>query len=206
MAESGTNADRQLVTRMQQGDQAAFKAFFDAYFPRLFRFASGYFPGDAASIEDVVQMTLTAAIESLSNWRGDASLYTWLCRICSHKAADYKRSRRRRLRRVVPIQRDESRESVMAKAVAPPRDAPGAVAEAGEIGRIVHGLLDALPANYSEALELKYVQGLTVEEIAGQMGTSTTAVQSVLARARSAFRKSVSALSAAERQAIESLF
>jgi DNA-directed RNA polymerase specialized sigma24 family protein len=48
--------------------------------------------------------------------------------------------------------------------------------------------LDALPRRYGDALEWKYVLGLTVEEIAGRLGLGPKAAASLLTRARQAFR------------------
>jgi DNA-directed RNA polymerase specialized sigma24 family protein len=48
--------------------------------------------------------------------------------------------------------------------------------------------LTALPERYALALEAKYGDGLSVEQIAGQLGVTATAAQSLLARARDAFR------------------
>ncbi|MDE0539387.1 MAG: sigma-70 region 4 domain-containing protein [Rhodospirillales bacterium] len=53
----------------------------------------------------------------------------------------------------------------------------------------VHHLLDALPGNYGDILEWKYIEGLSVEEIAEQLSTTSLAIQSKLARARRDFKE-----------------
>ena len=53
----------------------------------------------------------------------------------------------------------------------------------------MHRTLDELPDRYACVLEWKYVGGFTVAEIAYRLGIEATAAQSLLARARSAFRK-----------------
>jgi len=50
-------------------------------------------------------------------------------------------------------------------------------------------VLEGLPANYALVLEAKYGDGLSVETIALQLGLTEIAVQSMLARAREAFRQ-----------------
>ena len=50
-------------------------------------------------------------------------------------------------------------------------------------------VLEALPERYARALEAKYGDGLAVEDIARLLGLSTVAAQSLLARARAAFRE-----------------
>jgi RNA polymerase sigma factor (sigma-70 family) len=49
-------------------------------------------------------------------------------------------------------------------------------------------ILDGLPERYARVLEAKYGDGMSVEEMARELGLSSIAVQSLLARAREAFR------------------
>ena len=58
----------------------------------------------------------------------------------------------------------------------------------GETRRLVQSVLDSLPARYGDVLEWKYVEGRSVEEIGVRLGIGHTAAQSILARARAAFR------------------
>jgi RNA polymerase sigma-70 factor (ECF subfamily) len=60
--------------------------------------------------------------------------------------------------------------------------------------RLVHAVLDRLPNRYGEALEWKYVEGRSVEEIGDRLGIGHTAAQSLLARARVAFRDGLEAV------------
>jgi RNA polymerase sigma-70 factor, ECF subfamily len=48
--------------------------------------------------------------------------------------------------------------------------------------------LDHLPARYADVLEWKYIQGLSVDEIAHRLGVGYKAAESLLTRARQAFR------------------
>jgi RNA polymerase sigma-70 factor (ECF subfamily) len=57
-----------------------------------------------------------------------------------------------------------------------------------EVGRLVQAVLDRLPSRYGDALEWKYVEGRSVEEIGERLGIGHAAAQSLLARARLAFR------------------
>jgi DNA-directed RNA polymerase specialized sigma24 family protein len=60
-----------------------------------------------------------------------------------------------------------------------------------EAGRLVRAVLDRLPANYGNALEWKYMEDRSVEEIGERLGIGTIAAQSLLARARTAFREAL---------------
>src|SRR6185295_6885455 len=87
--------DRTLAARAVRGDDQAFDELFEIYFPRLFRFALRRV-SDADSAEDIVQSTLIKAMRSLASWRGEASLFTWLCTICRHEVHDHLQRRGRR--------------------------------------------------------------------------------------------------------------
>ena len=67
------SSDQALVAKILNGDEAAFRLFFKAYFPRLFRFALYRLNGDADLAEDVAQITLTKALDNLSGYRGRSS-------------------------------------------------------------------------------------------------------------------------------------
>ena len=58
--------------------------------------------------------------------------------------------------------------------------------------------LDYLPAPYGDVLEWKYLRDMSMEEIAGRLGRSPKAVESLLTRARDAFRDSFATLSGGE--------
>jgi len=81
--------DRRLVKRLLAHDREAFNAFFDGYFPRLYRFARTRLGNDPDSTKEVVQVTLTKAIRKLATYRGEAALFTWLCTICRNEIAEY---------------------------------------------------------------------------------------------------------------------
>jgi RNA polymerase sigma-70 factor (ECF subfamily) len=67
--------DRGLVRRMLAGDDRAFDAFFEGYFPGIYRFALTRMRDEDAA-EDVAQATLCKAITKLRTYRGEAALFT----------------------------------------------------------------------------------------------------------------------------------
>jgi RNA polymerase sigma-70 factor (ECF subfamily) len=186
--------DQQLVKRLLAGDEQAFAGFFAEYFPRVYRFALPRLNRDADLAKDVVQATLIKAIRGLPGFRGDSALFTWLCQICRREIVDQLRSLRRRSRQVVLIDDSPEVRAVLESIEAPPTAEPAYAHSAAELQRIVHAVLDRLPARYGEALELKYIEGRSVEEIGDRLGIGHTAAQSLLARARVAFRDGMEAV------------
>ena len=186
--------DRELVAAMLAGDERAFTLFFETYFPRVYRFALPRLNRNADTTKDVVQTTLIKAMRALGDWRGEATLFTWLCQICRRQIADHVRSQRRYSSRVVLIDDSDEVRAALESIEAPSSDDPLHGADRAELGRLVHAVLDRLPGRYGEALEWKYVEGRSVEEISERLGIGQTAAQSLLARARIAFREGVEAV------------
>ena len=186
--------DRQLVERLLAGDERAFAAFFDQYFPRLYRFALPRLNRDEDLAKDVVQATMIKAVRGLAGFRGDASLFSWLCQICRREIVDQLRRLRRPSEQVVLIDDNPEVRAVLETLEAPQSSEPPFRYDAAELQRIVHAVLDRLPGRYGEALELKYIEGHSVEEIGNLLGIGHAAAQSLLARARLAFRDGMEAV------------
>ncbi len=181
-------ADRQLVARMRAGEQRAFDEFFANCASRLTAFAARRSGLDFASLEDIVQNTLIKALRHLESYRGDAALLTWVTEICRHELADVHRKVARR-----PVHESlDSAESVSAAVlqlrVPEPSEPPGELEANMRRAAIVH-VLDGLPRQFAVALEAKYGDGLAVDDIAKLLDVTPIAAQSLLARAREAFRK-----------------
>ena len=168
---------------MLAGRERAFEEFFDGYFPGLFRFALAR-TGDEGVAEDVVQATMTTAIRKIGTWRGEAALFTWLCTICRHEIGA--QLTRTRGRSVALVEDDPAIAAALASLSADDRQ--DAVLARGETTRLVHVVLDRLPPRYASALEWKYIDGISVNEIADRLQLTAKAAESLLTRARDAFR------------------
>ena len=183
--------DRELRDRMVRGDEAAFDAFFETYFQRLFRFASRRVDRPDAA-EDIVQATLITAVRRIGTWRGEASLFTWLCTLCRREvAAHWERTGRRPA--LAPLDDEPAVRAAIESLWAV--TGPERELERRETGRLVQLTLDSLPDRYGDALEWKYIEGLSVEEIAARLNRSAKAVESLLSRAREAFREAFTEVS-----------
>lgn len=183
--------ERQLVRRMLDGEERAFNAFFESYFARVYRFALPRLNGDVEATREVVQSTLSKAMRKLPDYRGESALFTWICQICRHEAIDHLRANRRYSENVVLIDDQPELRSALDAIEAPEEYDLLKGLGRSEVGRLVRSVLDRLPSRYGDALEWKYVEGLSVEEIAGRLGVGHIAAQSLLARARVAFREAL---------------
>jgi len=179
-----------LVGRMRAGDETAFAAFAERYVPPLFRFTLSRLRGDRELAGDIAQAALCKALAHLDSFRGEASLLTWLCSCSRNEILMHLRRPRRA---VVPLTVAEATEPV-AGFWQTPEDDPERDLLRGETAELVHLCLDLLPERYARALEWKYVERLSVVEVGERLGLPPKAAESLLTRARQAFRAAWSRL------------
>ncbi len=180
--------DRRLVKGILSGDERALRHFFDEYFPRLYRYARHRLRNEA-DVDDVVQVVLAQAARRMETYRGEATLLTWLVQICRHEISRQLKQSTRDADMMMPFLNDELLRSVVESIEMDPACDPEASSRRIELISLIQFALDQLPEHYARALELKYVEGFNSREIAEQLNTTDEATQSLLARARRAFRE-----------------
>jgi len=185
--------DRELVDRLLRGEARAFEEFFCEYYPKLYRFARRRSPDDAAAAEDVAQGTLCRALESLGSYRSEAALFTWLCTLCRREMSE--RWRGSGVQSGVPLAEDDPQvRAALESLLASEHSDPVSATDREQVRSVIRAALDYLPAPYGDILEWKYLHDLPIAEIAGRLGRSPKAVESLLTRAREAFRETFSLL------------
>jgi len=189
--EADLTDEQELVRRMLAGEERAFNTFFDVFFPRVYRFALPRLAGQPEAAREVVQATLVKAMRNLAGYRGDAALFSWICQICRHQIVDHLRADRRHSQHVVLLEDSPEIRAALEAVEAPQEDEPLHRYGNEETRRLVRSVLDRLPSRYGDVLEWKYVEGRSVEEIGDLLGIGHTAAQSMLARARIAFREAL---------------
>jgi RNA polymerase sigma-70 factor (ECF subfamily) len=179
---AGTAEDLALVRRMRDGDESAFEMFASHYVPALFRFATARLRDEPELARDVVQNTICHVIERLDGYRGESALFTWLAACCRNEIAAH--FRRRQSRPVLVTIEPEA-----AAEIESPSLGPEDLLLVADSRALVHLALDHLAPTYAAALEWKYFHGESVENIASRLRLSTKAAESLLTRARAAFRE-----------------
>jgi len=155
--------------------EAAFRQWYDRTLPRVYGYLVSR-TGDPDLAEDLTQQAYVAAIDERWRFDGRADGVTWLCSIARHKLADHFRRLEREGRR---NDRVAVREIDM-----PPPDGWRAV-EDREL--ILHALRALAPAQRAVLLFVD-LDGLSVAEAGRLIGRSHSSAQSLLFRARTAFR------------------
>ena len=175
--------DLALARRMLAGEAVAFERFTRDYLPPLYRFALRRAHGDLELAREIVQATVCKAIARLDGYRGEALLTTWLCACCRNEiAAHYRRGGRE-------LELDAEPAGRLAQALVAPGEGPEDITLSRERAARVHEALDDLPPDYGRVLEWKYLEDLPVEEIARRLERHPKAAESLLTRAREAFRR-----------------
>jgi RNA polymerase sigma-70 factor, ECF subfamily len=184
-------SDLALVRRVIAGDETAFDEFFTVFFPRLYRFALPRLGGNEDASEEVVQQVLIHAIDRLHTYRGEAALLTWLCTLCRRQIAHW-REHEGTTRMVTFSDEHAETRAALELVAALQLDDPDVALQRRELSHLVQLTLDHLPGNYGDVLEWKYLQELSVTEIAERLGVGYKAAESILTRARVAFREGFS--------------
>lgn len=186
--------DKRLVKRLLAGDERAFSQFFDDYFARLYRFALTRVSGNGEAAREIAQAAMSKGMARIDSYRGESALFTWMCVICRNELTDWLRRNAGYRRHVVLTEDYPEIQAVIDAFNAPQDESPDRQFQRYEAARLIQVTLDRIPARYGDALEWKYIEGRSVKEIAARLGLSTEAAQSLLARAKQAFREVYGAL------------
>jgi RNA polymerase sigma-70 factor (ECF subfamily) len=160
----------ELVTRCKRGDRAAFEELVRATHRRVYSLAYRLV-GDRSDAEDVAQEAYLRMFRGLAGFREEAAFETWMYRIVTNCAMSHLRRRDR----FGVIQRDDE-----AREPPSPDRAQELAVQRDDLSR---GLA-SLPAGQRTVLLLKDVYGLSVSEIAREVGIAEGAVKVRLHRAR----------------------
>jgi RNA polymerase sigma-70 factor, ECF subfamily len=175
-------SDAEVIGRVLGGDTEAFAILVDRY-QNTFAGYAKYMTGSLDEAADIVQESLVRAYKSLRRCKDRANFKGWLFRIVTNQCKTYLARRKRRPTESL-VERDDLR------AV----EDPGGDAEAAEVRRRVHEALQTLPTDQREALVLKYVQGLSLPEMAQLLHASVAALKMRLLRGRGALRERLGGL------------
>ena len=171
--------DATLMRRIAEGDSGAFRTLVERYEKAGYNFFLRLI-GNSEDAEDLTQELFVAIFRSAGRYRSEAPFKAFFYRIASNLSASH--LRKRKLRAAPSI--DEMAEQGIDVASTRHEDDPALSLGGREMRRRYEEALAELPRDWRVALELKVTGELTYEEIAGAMGKSVSAVESILVRAR----------------------
>jgi RNA polymerase sigma-70 factor (ECF subfamily) len=182
------NAELVRLARRRNGD--AFRVIMQRHNRRLYRVARSVVQDDSEA-EDVVQEAYVRAFGSLGQFRGDASLSTWLTRIALNEAL----GRLRRQRPMVGLEVLDAERSgpsqIIPFPLMPAAVDPERAAAQRQIRHLIEGAIDSLPEIFRVVFVVRDVEDLSVEETADFLGLPPATVKTRLHRARRQLRKAL---------------
>lgn len=145
--------------------------------------------------EDLTQTVFLKVSQALKDFRGESALATWIYRIATNTAADWKRSaafKRLTQQRTadVPSSTEQAEKSPLGHENLPLLDQ---VLIRREMSQCIRQVVDGLPEHYREVIALSEFEGMKNAEIAETLGVSVDTVKIRLHRARGMLREAMKA-------------
>ena len=167
--------DSALVEGLRRGDSAARRELFDRFSPHVERVLARVLGRDP-ELSDALHDTFVQAFGSVSSLRDASALKAWLSMVAVYTARGI--IRRRKVRRWLRFWAPED---------LPETAASTASAEDTWAVSRVYALLDQLPADHRIAFTLRYVEGMSLQEVAEACSCSLATVKRRLSRAQTTF-------------------
>ncbi len=176
------NIDREIVSRVQRGDNAAFDELVVRHEGKL-RSIALRITGSVSDAEDVVQQSLMKAFQKFINFRGDSQFSTWVTRIVINESLMFLRRERRESRCLHPLRDEDGEILPEVEATAIGLD-PECTAERDELAVLLWNAIRGLPKTWSSVIFLHDIESRTIEDTASALGISVAAAKSRRLRAR----------------------
>jgi RNA polymerase sigma factor (sigma-70 family) len=173
--------EKELIALLKQKDRAAFKDIVETWQDMVYNTALGILQNEEDA-EDTAQEVFIQVFESISSFKGDSKLSTWIYRITVSKSLDYIRKKKRK-KRFAFIQSlyGKNGEKMMEL---PDFFHPGVNIENKENAIALFKAIGKLSSNQKSAFVLNKIEGLSYIEIGEIMELSDSAVDALLQRAR----------------------
>ena len=174
------------IEQAKRGDIGAFQRIYELFVRKVLNFVYRMI-GSPEEAEDLTQETFVTVYQKLGSLKDDERFEPWLFRIARNNV--YQRYRRRTPSMVSIDEQDEEGRSVAE--LVDERKGPQEAFQAGELERVVQGVMDDLPDKYREVFVLSAIDHLSYQEIAEIVGRSLPSVKTDIHRARLQVRKRV---------------
>src|ERR1041385_9157921 len=171
--------DGRVIEACRQGDRDAFRLLFETYKDKVFSIAVYSSDGDRALADDITQQICLKLFTAIRQFRGDSEFTTWLYRLVVNACL----AQRRRRKRWLPW--GEAVTTTNPSTRKPQEQQFDRL----EVTAAVREAIAELKPNFRLPILLKYIEGLSYEEIATVMGCSKGTVASRLNRGHSQLAK-----------------
>jgi RNA polymerase sigma-70 factor (ECF subfamily) len=173
--------DEELLLRLQRGDEWAFQLLVRRFRKKIFSIAFGI-TLDTEESQDIMQDVFLQVYLNIGNFRGDASLTTWLHRITVNQCLNWKRRWARRFKWLhVSTDSTDGQTAVETESDLP---TPETRVIDEQTRQQVDNAMKMLPVQIRTVFVLRELEGLSYEEIADATGIKLGTVRSRLFHAR----------------------
>lgn len=170
--------EKLLCQHILAGDEAALRQLYRQITPKLRAFLLVKMES-SEDVEELIQDTLLAFLDALPLFNHHSSIWTFIVGITKHEVADYYRKKyAKRVIKSLPLLSDLYDQQLHSSDET-----------AVELRLAIKSVYSCLTPKQQLVLQLKYEQGLSVQEVAKTLGLSAKATESLLFRSRSAFQK-----------------
>ncbi|HEX2627368.1 MAG TPA: RNA polymerase sigma factor [Chitinophagaceae bacterium] len=186
--------EQDLIQGLIARNENAFRWLVNSYRDRVFS-TTVHILQSTEEAEDAAQETFIKVYESISSFKGESSLSTWIYRIAVHKALDKLRRRklRQRLRKWLPGWMP-AEETSAGTSASNEFHHPGVLLDNKEKAAILFRAIRSLPEKQRAAFTLVKVQGMSYDEAAAVTGQSVKALESLITRAKINLQKQLASL------------
>jgi RNA polymerase sigma factor (sigma-70 family) len=182
--------DRELVEGLRRQDPAAIRHLSESLLPSVWRSVYMRVRGDRHLAEDIVSESVLALLKAVAGPGPEIECPSaWLRTVSVNKLQDHFRAAAR-------VQHLIDQAASLAKSPTSPE--PSSLEEANEQRAAVRRVMDDLTEQHRLVLEWKYIDRLSVRQIADRMATTEKAVESILFRARREFREGLGRIDGVE--------
>jgi RNA polymerase sigma-70 factor (ECF subfamily) len=175
--------DAELVARALAGSQDAFRELVVRFERPVFTLVARMVH-DPATAEDLAQEVFVKAFRRLDTYDPERKFSSWLFKIAHNATIDFLR---RGEPETVPLearQEDDDRGALADVLSDEATEDPGAAAERRQMARALERAIARLRPEYRESVVLRYVEGLSYQEICEVTGQPLGTVKTNLHRAR----------------------
>lgn len=189
MSENKISVDQEIIDLYNDGNrEGALKSFVNEYQTRLYSLAYQML-GNHDDAMDVLQEILIQVNRSLSSFKGNSSLYTWVYRLSSNVCLNF---RKKKSRMKNQIEWDENLLQTVMLPVVRPNEDPDSMCETKYKQFLVQQGILKLPETQRMVLILHDLEGISIPESAGILNITINVAKSRLHRGRVALRKIIS--------------
>ena len=190
---AGEIRDEELMTRIQGGDEGAFRMLIERHQDRVYGTVARMMGGAGPELEEVAQDIFLRVWRSAGTYRAEGKFTTWLMTVVRNQV--FTRAGKKNRRKDIDGEDfldEETGESWMEQQPDAAVRSPAEALSLRDLERAVEEACRQLPENQRLVVHLRQYEGLEFEEIGKITGMSLTAVKALMFRARESLKKKLS--------------